>query len=223
MSMKRATLGGRKLRQKAIHSSLSALPTPNEAVERILSVYAQATEEECLEGSEWYLHALEHATYAAYGAKSVEHACGIVAALSPQCSWDQNLVNAELVCDGTPDLATQSHNAIDKAVVILQGANPTDTLGGRKVRSFSRNLSSPHRAGAVTIDRHALAIVLGVSAAKDPRAAKLLERVGTYQYVAACYRSAARRVGILPQDMQAITWLVWRRKHAPGWAARDRF
>jgi hypothetical protein len=40
---------------------------------------------------------------------------------------------------------------------------------------------------------------------------KILERPGAYQYVAACYRAAARRHGIPASTLQAVTWIVWRR------------
>lgn len=212
---------GRRLRQRAISKTLSELPTPQEAVDRILAVYDSATEEERLEGTDWYANA--RALALEYAAESPDHnaACAIVAALSPQCSWDQNLTNAELVCNGRHEEATQSQNAIDKALAALQGVEPLTVLGGRKVRSFYRNLAEPERTGAVTIDRHALAVILDKASRRDPKAAKVLERIGAYQYVAACYRTAARARNVTPQAMQAIVWLSWRNVHAPGWSGRD--
>lgn len=222
MSTKPTTTAGRKLRQKAIRRTLSELPDPKTAVSRILEQYAKSTGDERLEGIEWYSRARVHADNATGLGDDKAHAsCAIVAALSPQCSWDQNLTNAELVVSGDADQCTQSHNAIGKATAVLAGADPLRTLGGRKVRSFYRNLLDPDRIGPVTVDRHALAVILDRSSRKDPKAAKMLERIGAYQYVAACYRTASRRLGLKPQALQAIVWLSWRNEHAPGWSGRD--
>ena len=43
---------------------------------------------------------------------------------------------------------------IDRACAILAGSDPYHVLGGRKERSFYRNILSPDTAGPVTVDRH---------------------------------------------------------------------
>ena len=83
-------------------------------------------------------------------------------------------------------------------------------LGGRKVRSFYRNILGID--SAVTVDRHAVAIVYGRPL--SDREIKLLERAGAYTVIASAYRAAARRLGIAPSTLQAVTWLAWRRLKA---------
>ena len=64
----------------------------------------------------------------------------------------------------------------------------------------------------VCIDRHAVAVALGRPV--SPTAQTYLQRKGSYDKVAQCYRIAAAEVGILPSQMQAITWLQWRKEIA---------
>jgi hypothetical protein len=99
------------------------------------------------------------------------------------------------------------NDALRKADAIAAGADPLDVLGGRKVRSFYRNIVG--HTGHVTVDRHAVAIVAGRPL--TDREGKVLERIGPYTYVAGAYRAAARRLGVAPTELQAVTWLVWRR------------
>lgn len=136
-------------------------------------------------------------------------AAGILAALSPGTSWDDN-------CDGAIELAAtgagfyrQSDDNNAKALAILNGAEPLTVLGGRKVRSFFANILNPHTSGAVTIDRHALAILFGRPLSE--RELKVLARRGVYTVAAGIYRAVARIYGIRPLQLQAITWVAWRR------------
>lgn len=139
---------------------------------------------------------------------------GFVAALSPLNSWDSQLKFTppslqkclELIAAGDPP-----HNGIlgpgffanrDKAARILQGEKPLNVLGGDKVRSFYRNLIGDGEA--VTIDRHALAIVgLGETCTSKQ-----------YSQVSRAYVLAGEKLGLTGAETQALTWNYWRRNHS---------
>ena len=107
----------------------------------------------------------------------------------------------------------------------------TDILGSKhKVRSFYNNIIEPNSAnGDVTIDTHAVAAALlrplsGASRevhhnfgstplkAKQPEGwqasanSSLTGVQGTYGLYAEAYRQAAEELGILPRELQSITW-----------------
>lgn len=205
-------------RQRYIAKSRESLPTGSECVDAILGAYYRATPDEYAQGTAWYggqarqvCDDIRAAATAVHGL-TISHrtAAGILAALSPATGWGDNTAGAiEFICTGHMSAQTPLFN--ERATAILNGADPADVLGGRKVRSFFANLSEPGFPGAVTIDRHALSLVFGRPLSE--REQKTLLSLGAYTFVAAAYRAAARRIGILPHELQAITWLTWRREH----------
>lgn len=192
-------------RQVRIASALELVPDAATAVERILTIHSQATETEQSDGATWYSAAYDIAHLVGdIGGWSPRQGAGIIAALSPQCSWDENIARALAYAhDGS--VGSYSDSTL-KCAAIAHGADPADVLRGRKVRSFFRNILGIE--SAVTIDRHAVAIVYGNTLSNNDR---ILERPGTYTYIASCYRTAARQLGIAPSTLQATTWLAWRR------------
>jgi hypothetical protein len=98
-----------------------------------------------------------------------------------------------------------------KAIRILKGGMPLDVLKGPKTRSFYRNMVDPLDREAVTIDFHAMAITRGrVLKAKDREASFGLRE---YNRIAECYREVGRKEQLLPNQVQAITWVTWKRMH----------
>ena len=121
-----------------------------------------------------------------------------------------------------------SLNEIGKAVAILDNpslANISTMLGQQhKVRNFYNNIYAPgDPAGHVTIDTHAVAAGLlrplsgnsrevlhnfgsGVLGETGPKNSSVTGVQGTYGLFAEAYRRAAAERGILPRQMQSITW-----------------
>ncbi len=205
----------RPVRQSAIRRSVELYPTGQEMVDQIISVYHSATEDEKAAGRSWYSvtagQVCEDVRSAARTTGVVltfSQAAGILAALSPATGWGDNCAGAiEFVLTGNMIAQTPLFNA--RAAAILAGARPLDVLGGRKVRSFYRNIVAPFDNGAVTIDRHAVSLVFG-RPLSERTLKPLTGNVGGYQVCAAAYRAAARRLNILPCQLQAITWIAWR-------------
>lgn len=213
---------GRRARQNAIARSI-ARETGTRPVSRlranIAHAYRLASEEELVAGAGWYAVAHELALELGEGLTT---GAGIIAALSPQISWVGNIAAAQALVSERSHEGAQAVGAlgdgISKGLRILEGEKPSLVLGGRKVRSFYRNICLPTRAGAVTVDRHAVAIALNGIGGASP-SDKWLERAGTYQLIASAYRAESRSLGILPHQLQATVWLAHRREldqHASG-------
>jgi len=109
---------------------------------------------------------------------------------------------------------------IAKVVSILQDGsipNISRNLGeAHKVRNFYNNIFDPTDARSVTIDTHAVAagllLPLGASSAEVNDALggagshDATGLSGTYALFAEAYRRAAAERGVLPREMQSITW-----------------
>lgn len=181
-----------------------------QATRRIMRLFADATDEELAYGLTWYgqAHALACELAETHGV-SVDQVAGVIAALSPQTSWDQNIIRARqlLTTGSTYGLGL----GIRKAISILAGSAPGDVLGGPKTLAFWSNIADPENSQAVTIDRHAYDAALGYVA--DERERKSLDRKGEYERIADIYRSAARSLGVAPHVAQAVVWAVWRNRY----------
>lgn len=210
----------RKRKQATIGRTIAKLPDPTDLVVNILDTYTAATIADPHADSRpnWYALQRDEIERLAFDhGVSIRTAVGIVASLSPGCEWQRNLDLADRMLH-SGDCSHPYGDAIRKARAIRDGGDPSDVLRGRKVRSFYRNLLYPNRPGPVTIDRHAFDIALcGPNPevrkrGKGPSVAdrKILDRPGGYQLVAACYRTAARRLGLDPHTLQAITWEHFR-------------
>jgi hypothetical protein len=137
--------------------------------------------------------------------------------------------NIRLNQNGSPTkVAWGSLNEIGKAIAILD--NPTFEnisimLGDKhKVRNFYNNIYAPgDPAGHVTIDTHAVAAGLlrplsgnsrevkhnfgtNVKGEVGPANSSITGVQGTYGIFAEAYRRAAAERGVLPREMQSITW-----------------
>ena len=181
------------------------LPTMEQCVSSIENVYYKATEQDKSEGIEWYPNA--HAFARTVGSRSVKRGAGIIAALSPQTSWPENKRLALQASSGR--ITGHTRRNCEKATDCRRGYDPLEVLGGRKVRAFYALILDPTNAYDVVIDRHAFDVAIGYET--DNLARKVLERVGGYDFIADAYRKAAANLGILPSEVQATTWLTWRR------------
>ena len=140
-----------------------------------------------------------------------------------------NFSGIRLNQDGTPTkTGWGSLNEIGKAIVILDNPsleNISSNLGQQhKVRNFYNNIYAPgDPAGHVTVDTHAVAAGLlrplsgnsrevlhnfgsNVKGEVGPKNSSITGVQGTYGLYAEAYRRAAAERGILPREMQSITW-----------------
>jgi len=114
-----------------------------------------------------------------------------------------------------------SMREVKKAIACIEDgslANISSQMGKEhKVRNFYNNIIAPNsKDGHVTIDTHAVAAALirplaGKSIEVKHNfgssgADKVVGVNGTYALYAEAYRQAAAEVGVLPREMQSITW-----------------
>lgn len=178
-------------------------------VENVLTVWHEATDTQRESGMGWYDFAHDFALDISDG--DITRGAGVIAALSPNKAWDQNMILARRAFDNGQASGTLG-NAVGKANAILAGADPLDVLGnGLKTRNFYLNIARPECAEAVTIDRHAYDVALGERNAENKR---LSLTPGRYEAFCVSYRDAAQEVGVIPQQMQAVTWEAWRDRWA---------
>lgn len=112
-----------------------ALGSIDELSANIVATYDLATDDERANGETWY--ELAH-LFAAQLSPRVERSAGVIAALSPQCSWAENVKLAHRAFRVSERLYGQTRSNIAKAERILRGDDPLDILGGAKVRAFLR-------------------------------------------------------------------------------------
>lgn len=179
----------------------------------ILRVWEASTDDERNAGRDWYGEASNLARE--LDPQNPRRAAGVIAALSPQLSWTRN---ADLACrlygDGSLDESHGLGANIRKANRIHAGEDPDEILGGHKVRAFFSNIADPAASPAVTVDRHAHDVARGRRYSDAERVAKSgLSSPRIYGAFVAAYERAANEVGATPLQIQATTWVTWRRIH----------
>ncbi len=133
--------------------------------------------------------------------------CGVISALSPACEWEQNKKQAEALCfayvhglDYTQISFTTYGHGVNKAYMILNEKQlPVESFfnekTGAKTHAFFLNIAYPEHKTKVTIDRH-IARMFHVERLTPKR----------YRDIAAKIELAAKKVGILPHEMQGVLW-----------------
>ncbi len=172
---------------------------------RLMRIVDTLNERTWRQGLSWYRDAN---TYARKLAEAhdvpFEYVVGIIAALSPRVSWSDNLKGTEsILADGEQASTMALGTNVVKALWIADGSDAGDILGGRKVRSFWRNISAPYDSLDVTLDGW-MVKALGLPSHR------YLERKGAYDAIADGFRIVATEHGILPHQLQAAVWIQAR-------------
>jgi hypothetical protein len=165
-------------------------------------------------------------------------AAAVIAVLSPRLSWDKNVEAARRAygeylnrlqgldlhgptADGFVAAMPVLNTNAAKAFKLLSGADPDEIVGGPKVRAFWFGIVDPSDPRVVCVDRHAFDIAVG-GVMDDATRGKVLGRKGAYDRFAQAYRRAAARLSDgqgyewNPAQVQAVTWVTWRRLKKEG-------
>lgn len=177
----------------------------------IRQAYENASIESKLEGEIWYDEArvIAEQVTKLLDTDDLRMGAGIIAALSPQMDWGENIEEAiKFTSIHYSTRQTRANNA--KALRILEGENPEDVLGGAKVVAFYHAILEPKGNYPVVVDRHAMRVYNG-----EPVTKRDLNRVFSnwrvIRRIQFAYRKEARRLGIHPNVLQAITWVHQRK------------
>lgn len=169
--------------------------------DRLLAAYHTATPEALEAGRQWYPTA-ERVVSDLAERYNVGRpvAAAVVAALSPQTKWRQNIEGARSIFNPADGRALGYGTNRAKAKRIAAGDDPLAVLGGPKVLAFFANLIGSR--STVTVDVWAQRAATGLDLA-PPKGKR-------YERIARAYQAAAESVGELPRDFQAIIWLSTR-------------
>lgn len=181
-------------------------------VANLVRLYRQSTETERSAGKAWYSVARQivrdwSATYSL----PVETVANVVAAISPQCDWNRNLIIADDVLAERPaSVGGALHRNLAKARALRAGTLPdmaTAFPGGPKVNAFALNLAGDDTI--VTVDVHAAQAALN-----NPRWAGSIT-FAKYAVFARAYIVAAHHCGLMPATFQAVIWHAWKARYSP--------
>lgn len=187
----------------------------------ILAIYKLANPSEIQHGLTWYVNALTDCRNIANDLELPIHiVVGVVSALSPNNKWERNIINAKDLCtafingnDMDSIKVSTYHKMKQKAWHILEtmpSYEETITiLNGKKIVSFFRNISGDETD--ITIDGHARNIYYNDKQGLTTPNTNI--KKSEYKDIQKAYLRASRKLGIKAYELQAITWVVWRRIH----------
>lgn len=205
---------------------ISSATTPTMTdIRNILSIYMQATPVDIQEGTVWYNNA--HSICVALSDKynlPLSTVVGVVSALSPNNKWDRNIIDAENIIRAYcfeydyPKVCTFGGNK-DKAITILEceidsSENICAILKGNKTIAFFRGIFTNGECDEITVDGHAFNIWRGLYTSLNEVPA-ISDKL--YKTVSDAYKAASEAIYDLTGDdysaaqIQAITWVAWRR------------
>lgn len=186
----------------------------------ILKVFNQATQSEIDHGLTWYADAKSKAQEMAdYLELPLHVVVGVIAALSPTNKWERNLKDAydmlHTFNEGgyVEDCRPCTYKTMrDKAWSILT-TMPHDNdavafiLNGAKITDFFYCIMGED---VCVIDGHAWCI-----ANNDRRTMQEVPNIGKKlrQDLQTCYSRAGKKHGMTAYEMQAATWVTWKRMH----------
>jgi hypothetical protein len=177
----------------------------------ILACFHKATESELRAGLAWYADAADESERLARENKvTVKQAAGVIAAVSPGLRWERNVEVAERIIRKRTlkGLGVRWYDGVKKAKRILKGQSTETALKGNKVRAFHACILGSDLA--VCVDGHAYAIWIGRRVTLDD-VPTLNDKL--YRRIAADYVTVAKTLNVRPCQLQAITWVAWRRLH----------
>lgn len=166
-------------------------------------------------GLNWYREARQWATDTATATGyPLEVVVGVLAALSPGTNWDRNKFEAERLLrinkgENVPKFmfTTYGANVIKAEQIALGTLAPFDAFKehtGPKTYYFFRCILFPDSPEYVCIDRHAYTIATGDTyKGLTPK---------QYRLVADHYKRAAKRLNVMPSQLQAVLWVDYRNK-----------
>lgn len=177
----------------------------------LISLYDSATPDELNVGLNWYPVAHEQIrVWAKQYNRTVDNVACIMAACSPQQSWERNISLTERALEGLP-LPEMTNAFKAKVKKIVQDRIRDTTLvfkNAPKVESFSYNLMGEY--WPVTIDTHMIQAIHN-----NPLMSGKIKPIQYDKYVN-IVREAAWKVGVKqPAIFQAVCWVVWRGRYSP--------
>jgi hypothetical protein len=186
-------------------SKRPALPDHETMVANIVATFERASASQVERGRVWYRAANCIVSEIGLLTETPTHIVAyVLAALSPRNPWAWNVADAYAFCTAfadsqpMPTATTFKRNARNAWVALEERRYPWRGPA-LKVRAFVDAIMG--ECNAVVVDTWAARVATNGEVDYVPG-------VGAYRAIAAAYSDAARRVHMLPVEVQAITWLV---------------
>ena len=173
--------------------------------ENLYEYYSKASTQNIQDGMHWYYkahHSCE--TYARHLNMPLYKFVAIVAALSPQKKWENNIKDAiKFILSGGKCKLFATNVMKNKCFKIMHLENDKEVLkilNGNKIKNFYLNILKPYKSGGVTVDRHVMTSV-GMQGSLTNK---------KYKEISNVHRKVSEKIGIKAHELQAIVWLVVR-------------
>lgn len=169
-------------------------------------------------GIAWYADAygIAESLGVVYGVSTLQ-AAGVIAALSPQQGWSQNVKSAErFLADNSIRVHTEVNMRKCRAILAVETREDIlSILNADKTSNFFLGIATCGAEG-VCIDRHAIDIVTGIrhTEASRPNIGKRLYRDAVRAYEAAAETLSEYGCVISPAELQAVLWAA----HVERWS-----
>jgi hypothetical protein len=136
--------------------------------------------------------------------------CGVMAALSPQVSWEVNIASGEsVVRAGKIDKGYTGYSSnVEKAYDCLL-YEPLDILKGFKVVAFYHNILDPFSSIEVTVDTHMGRVLFDKLTLEEKDQRYIFSKKGNHEAQEAI-RAIAKKKQVLPHVLQASLWVCVR-------------
>ena len=193
-------------------------------VQSITAVFNLASQADKNQGLNWYARALTFAVQLS-DIYDIETATivGVIAALSPRNRWERNMQDAESMVKVyaaggdyndlmSLKVCTFTTGKQKAAAILTDKVSDRDALlailKGPKLCEFFNCILGD--VDDVCIDGHAYSIWVGdrITLANVPSIGKKLR-----QTIKSDYQQAAKNLGLKSHELQAITWVCWKRIH----------
>lgn len=161
-------------------------------------------------GHNWYKHARQFCEHlSSETGLPLENVAGIVAALSPQVSWEVNLYSAESVVRYAQidKRYTGYYANVEKAYQCLT-AHPLKVLRGPKVLAFYHNILSVE-SECVTIDTHIARVLFNTLTLTEEQIRFIFSKKGN-TLAQQCLLRVAKQKKVNAVALQAALWLCVR-------------
>lgn len=183
---------------------------------------------ELYSAARWYVNAHQFAAELAEEFDTtIEVTAGVIAAISPRMAWLRNKAMARKVFEKLSSVETLSpldaaksfhaglYSNFAMAVKIARGEDIANVLTGTKRRSFYNNIVSPSNGDSVTVDTWMVRAIMNTTGMALKPASDLLRKNqialgGTgigYYVIAECVRNVAKRMSLIPCQVQAVYWV----------------
>ena len=208
------------------------------AVDNIIAMRRKAKRNDVAAGVAWYANAYDACMAIALRYDVPVHiVVGVVAALSPNNRWNTNLVNGEAIVrafldgDGMDSVSVCTYTTMKRKAWSILEAMPMryksanadadnklydevkPILNGKKIVCFYENIMGDDTC---TIDGHARNIAYNERVNLTDNRTNI--GIKEYANLQEAYRQAAKRCKVdgrqmKPYELQAITWVTWRKLH----------